>query len=67
MGVLCKRSHAAALNFCAKGCRMWIKSHGLDYLEFVRKGIDEKFFLEANDEMAVQLVEEARRQAKEGT
>lgn len=66
MGVLCKRSHAAALNFCAKGCRRWIWDHGLDYLEFVRTGIDEKFFLEANDEMAVQLVEEARRQAKEG-
>lgn len=65
MRILCKRAHAAALGFCARGCRKWIKDHGLDYLEFVRKGIDEKFFLEANDEMAIQLVAEARRQAKE--
>jgi hypothetical protein len=68
MGVLCKRAHAAALGFCARGCRQWIKDHGLDYLKFVREGIDESVFLEANDEMAVQLVAEARRQAaEEGT
>jgi len=62
MGVLCFRHHAAAIGFCSKGCRRWIKEHGLDYLQFVREGIDEEVFAATNDTMAFRLIEEAKRQ-----
>lgn len=53
-------SHCRNLNYCSEGIRLFFKIHKLDFMDFVRNGIDEKILLDTNDSMAKQVVEEAK-------
>lgn len=46
--------------FCARGGRAWFARHGLDWLAFVRSGIDEEILLDTGDALALALVKHAR-------
>lgn len=62
MGVLCKAKHGFILGYCAKGMRSYLSDKGLDYLRFVREGLDSDILLSFDDEMANRLVEVAKKE-----
>lgn len=49
---------------CCKGGRTWFSEHGLDWSDFVMKGIDADILLAIDDVMAHQVVEVARGRKK---
>ncbi len=54
----------AALQYCAKGARQACASAGIDYLDFVRKGIAEEVLrdrMAPDDEMVKALIDAARK------
>lgn len=48
---------AISLGYCIKGIREFCKTHGIDFREFVRDGIDEEVLLSTKDAMALKVVE----------
>lgn len=50
--------HAA--KYCSSGARVWLKAHGIDVLEFIRKGVPVERFEETGDEMALRVAAIAR-------
>lgn len=50
-----------ACKFCSKGARAWFKEKKLNYLDFVKNGIDAAIFIETNDPFALRAVEQAKR------
>lgn len=62
MGVICTVQHAKMLGYCAKGMRRYLKDKGIDYLKFVREGMDSDVFSALNDAMADKLVEVAKNE-----
>lgn len=50
---------------CVKGAREWFERHDLDFVEFLRNGIDETEFLASGDALAIHVVEiaHARRES----
>lgn len=59
--MLIKMHHAKSLNYCSKGIRLWCKSNGVNYMEFIKKGIDEETLLKSGDSMAKKVVEYAKK------
>jgi hypothetical protein len=49
--------HARALNYCSKGMRYWFERRNINYMDFVKNGIDEEVFLSSGDTMAIKVVE----------
>jgi len=54
---ICKVRHAKALDYCAKGMRIFFKQHGLDYVKFVREGLTPDELRSTGDAMALKVVE----------
>lgn len=53
--------HARGAGHCASGIKKWFDSHGLDFREFLREGIDEERIVALDDGFGNQVIEEARR------
>lgn len=51
---------AAGINFCNKGARAFFDRHGLDWNEFMARGIPEEKLVAIGDAMAMRVVEQAR-------
>lgn len=60
--VIVRIEHLRELRYCARGVRAFFARHGLDYVEFLKRGIDAETLLHAsnNDAMALAAVEVAR-------
>lgn len=52
--------HLRAAKLCAPGAKAWWASHGLDFRDFVRNGIDAQTLIETGDPDALRVVEIAR-------
>jgi hypothetical protein len=63
-GLLIKMHHAKALNYCSTGVKHWCKQNGINYLKFVKIGIDEDIVLSKGDGMARRVVKIAREMEK---
>lgn len=50
---------ALRAGFCARGQRLWFQSRGLDYLKFVREGIDVETLRALHDGYADPLIRQA--------
>jgi len=59
-GVIIKMHHAKSLNYCSRGVKHWCKQHGINYLRFVKEGVDEDVLLAIDDSMSRKVVEIAR-------
>ena len=66
MALKVNNNHSHALGYCAKGVRAFLAGHGIDWLTFVREGIDEEVLLATGDQMALNVVEQARKEAVDG-
>ena len=53
-----------AAKMCGRGARVFAQRHDIDWLEFVKNGIDEAELLRTNDAMAIKLVEVARERRR---
>lgn len=49
-----------AAGHCVRGFTDWCDTHGLDWREILRDGIDEQVFLDTGDAMAQQVVDHKR-------
>lgn len=54
--------HVAGCFYCRKGTRAFFKKYNLDYLDFLKHGIDEQILLALKDSMANRVVEFANGQ-----
>ena len=52
-----------AINFCARGARIWFARHGLDYNEFIQRGLPIESVEATGDALGKQVAEHARRRA----
>lgn len=57
--------HAKILTYCSKGMKIWAEEHGLNYINFIKNGLDESVFLEIGDTLALRVVDLARKMEKE--
>jgi hypothetical protein len=51
----------SALRFCNRGARLFCERHGIDWNEFVTKGIDAERVSDIDDAMLSEVIERARR------
>lgn len=61
-GLVVQRSHLDELGYCARGSRRWFARMGLDWADFVLRGIDAEILLATGDAMALRLVEHLKAQ-----
>ena len=54
------------LGYCMKSVRPWFESHGLDFRDFVKNGIDAETLMKTNDELAFRAIDEAKRRLADG-
>jgi len=52
--------------YCHGRSRAFFARHGLDWLSFVRDGIDAQALLDTGDALAITLVEHAQREVADG-
>jgi hypothetical protein len=45
--------------------RYWCERRNINYMDFVKNGVDEEVFLSSGDTMAIKVVEYAKRKEKE--
>lgn len=50
---------------CASGTRDFFKTHGLDFQDFLKNGIDAAILESLNDAMALQVIEAAKNGRKQ--
>jgi hypothetical protein len=62
--LIIKMHHAKSLNYCSNGVKHWCKQNGINYLKFVKIGIDEDIILSKDDDMGKRVVEIAREMEK---
>ncbi|MES0340691.1 MAG: hypothetical protein ABUK08_00085 [Candidatus Humimicrobiaceae bacterium] len=62
--MLVKMYHAKALNYCSNGVKHWCKQNGINYIKFIKIGIEEDIILAVGDGMARRVVETAREMEK---
>ncbi len=43
--------------YCARGMKKFAEKHNLDWIKFVKEGIDEKLLKSTNDGMATDIIE----------
>lgn len=53
--------HVRRVHYCSDGVRVFFKKYNLDLHKFCKEGFDEEVILATGDDMAITLVEEARR------
>ena len=53
------KGFTAKPGFCPRGVRNWCRMRGIDYVDFLRNGIDEEVLLKSGDPMAKAVVEQA--------
>jgi hypothetical protein len=53
--------HLRELGYCNRGSREWFARHGLDWAEFIERGIEAEKLTATNDAMATKLVEHSER------
>lgn len=54
---------SARRGFCRGGAKEWFRTHGLDWRDFVRNGIDEAELLATGDAFAIATVQWAHERA----
>lgn len=54
--------HGRALGYCTKGIRLFGKKHNLNYLKFIKEGIEAEELEKLNDSMANKMIEVARKE-----
>lgn len=52
--------------YCHGQARVFCERHGIDWLTFVREGIDAQQLLDTGDALAIRLVEHARQEVAHG-
>lgn len=52
-----------AANFCSRGARQWFTRHGLDYNEFLVRGLPIEQIEGTNDDLGRLVAEHARKRA----
>lgn len=58
--------HCQQLGYCMKSVKPWFASHGLDFRDFVRNGIEPEKLLATNDEYARKIVAHAQEESGNG-
>ena len=58
--------HLRMAGYCMSGSRHWFKHHGFDWGEFVRDGIPAEALLDTGDALAVNVVEQAKKEQRNG-
>lgn len=58
-------SDIRASKMCVAGTKKFFDSHGLDFREFLKSGIDEEKLLQSGDRMALIVVEDAHGRFKQ--
>lgn len=53
--------HVRHIHYCSSGVKLFSKRHGIDLAEFCKNGVDEEVLLATGDQMAIDLVEDARK------
>lgn len=53
--------HVRHVYYCSTGLKIFFRKYNLDLREFCNRGLDESLILGTGDEMAIHLVEEARK------
>jgi hypothetical protein len=61
--VIVKMQDIHAARYCSAGARVWLKSHGIDVLDFIRNGAPIERFEETGDAMALKVAAIARERA----
>lgn len=56
--------HIRAAHQCSGGARLWFKSNGLDWNDFLKNGIPVKKLVELGCPLGLRVAEEARRGRK---
>ena len=63
--VLVTIAHVRAAGLCVHGTRTWFARQGLDFRDFLARGLPASVLLATGDAMARRVVEVARRVAEE--
>lgn len=58
-------AHVRAAGLCVHGTRTWFARQGLDFRDFLARGLPASSLLATGDAMAARVVEVARRVAEE--
>lgn len=58
-------AHVRAAGLCVHGTRTWFARQGLDFRDFLARGLPASVLLATGDAMAQRVVEVARRDAEE--
>lgn len=58
--MIIKHEHLKLVKYCSKTSREFCIIHGIDWMTFVRYGVDEKVLLDTRDDQARKLVEAAK-------
>lgn len=58
--------HCAELGYCMKQVRPWFVANGLDFMDFVKNGIEDKKLLATGDDYARRIVAHARGEDRDG-
>lgn len=53
--------HLRAFKYCNNGARKFFKQHNLNWSNFVTQGLPDTEFIDTGDDMAIKLVEFAKR------
>ena len=52
---------AMEMKYCIAGQKKFCENHNIDFRKFVKEGIDCEVFLKTKDEMAIRMVEHAKK------
>lgn len=58
--------HCAELGYCMKQVRPWFVANGLDFMDFVKNGIEEEKLSALGDSYADRIVAHARGEDRDG-
>jgi len=53
-----------SLRLCARGCRAWFATNGLDWTAFLQNGLPASELRKTGDHLCEQVIEEAERRAR---
>lgn len=57
--------HARQVAFCSKGMRYFAHKHELDFIRFVREGLDESELRKTGDQTALMAIEAAHKECSD--
>lgn len=52
--------HCASMGYCSRGLRAFAKKHNLDWIKFIKEGIDEKELESIDDGMIKETIERVK-------